>query len=89
MLVQEYRVLRDEAMTVIDGHIGAVEVLEDMVKGLGSDAKAYRLARSKVQRVEREKIKDWKTFVDVKAESGIQVEDVVKEIIDKHAEISL
>ena len=71
VLVQEYRALQDQAITVIDEHLDAVEILEDMVKGLGSDAKAYRLARSKAQKVERDKIKDWKTFVDVKAESGI------------------
>ena len=84
-LVQNYRQFQGAATSVIDGHIGLVEVLEDITRDVRSDARAYNLVRSKLQRVERGKIRDWRNFVNAKAEAGIHVQAVVKDVVDKHS----
>lgn len=69
----------------MDRRMGDGEVLEELTEAIRADSEVFEAARSKVRRLEKSTIKNWKRFVDANARVGVEVDKVVEQIVEEHA----
>ena len=84
-LVQEYRACSEKANEGIESIKGGREAVQWVTQTVTADVEEYELARASVRRTEREASRDWKRFVDENAALGIDVGEVVRDILKEYA----
>ena len=84
-LVQEYKACHERAGNGMERIKAARAAIDRITQDVTADVKAYEMARASVRRAERTTYRDWKKFVNESAAMGIEVEEVVKDIMRDHS----
>jgi hypothetical protein len=84
-LIQEYKACNEKA----NDCMGRIEAARDAIGRITQDVtvevKTYEMAKASVRRAERVATREWKKFVNENASMGIEVEEVVRDIITENA----
>jgi pyruvate formate-lyase activating enzyme-like uncharacterized protein len=85
-LVQEYKACYGEVNGAMENVKAAKEAMELITQDVTANVKTFEAARARVQRAERISSREWKKFVNEYAMMGIEVDEVVKDVMDHDTE---
>jgi hypothetical protein len=84
-LVQEYQTSHENTNDSIERIKAARETIEQIIRDVTTEIKAYENTKAKIWKIEKIANRDWQRFISDNTILGIEVEEIIKDIIEKHA----